>query len=143
MAVTGMEDMKLRFRNNGSVLLMVIFIIALLGAVVMGILQVNTEEIQIMRNQIDATQAICTAEAGLNDAFAQLRADSSWSAGFTDKAFNGGSYTVTVAGTSPKPTVTSTGATSQGFIARIAADLTIDTSGGPYIIRIDNLRINE
>jgi Tfp pilus assembly protein PilX len=130
-------------KNNGSVFLITIFIIALMSAVVIGMLQVNTEEIQLMRNQIYAVQALAVAEAGLNDAFSELRDDSSWADGFTDKLFNGGSYTVTVSGTLPNNLIiTSTGTSSQGFVARVEADVTL-SSGSPYIIRIDNLRINE
>ena len=129
-------------RNNGSAFLLVVFVIALLAAVVMGMLQINIEEIQVMRNQIYAAEALATAEAGLNDAFSEIRADSSWSIGFTDKAFNGGSYTVAVGGSLSNLTITSTGTTSQGFVARVGADLTVSSSS-PYIIRIDNSRINE
>ena len=101
----------------------------------------TTEELQLMQNQLFAANAMCTAEAGLNDAFSQIRSNSSWTIGFTNKAFNGGSYTVTV-GTMPNRTITSTGTSSQGYMARIAADVTIGTSS-PYKIRIDNLRVNE
>ena len=125
-------------RYKGSVLLLAIFVIALLGALAIGMLQISTEEIQIVRNQICAVEALATAEAGLNDAFSQLRADSSWNAGFVDKAFNGGSYTVDV----NNLTITSTGTCSQGFVGRVQADITIGSTS-PYIIRIDNLRINE
>jgi hypothetical protein len=104
--------------------------------------QMNTEEIQLMRNQIFAAYALATAEAGLNDAFSEIRADPNWTTGFTDKAFNGGSYTVTVTGSLPNRTITSTGTSSEGFVAKVEADVTISTSS-PYIIRIDNLRINE
>ncbi len=69
--------MKTRLRNNGSVLLITIFAVALLSAITIGILQINTEEIQLMRNQIYAAEAQAIAEAGLNDAFAEIRADSS------------------------------------------------------------------
>lgn len=131
-----------KFRHNGSVLLIVVFVIALLGAVITGILQINTEEIMLMQNHISAGKALAIAEAGLNDAFSQLRADSSWSSGFLDKAFDTGSYTVTVLGSLPNLIVQSTGTTSTGFTARVAADITVGTSS-PYIIRIDNLRINE
>jgi len=130
--------MKVELKDNGSALLIVVFVIALLSAVAMGILQLDTEEIQLMRNQIYAVQAIATAEAGLNDAFSEIRTDSSWTTGFTDKAFNGGTYTVDVNGT----TITSTGTTAQSFVARVEADITTGTTS-PYIIRIDNLRINE
>jgi Tfp pilus assembly protein PilX len=134
--------MKVNFKKNGSVLLVAIFCVALLSAVVMGILQVNIEEIQVMRNQIHAAQAMAMAEAGMNDAFAEIRADNMWAAGFVDKSFEGGSYTVAVTGTSPNLTATSTGTSAQGFIAKLEADVTLGGSA-PCIIRIDNLRINE
>ena len=130
--------MKVSMDNNGSVLLITIFVIAFLSALAMGMLQMNTEEIQIVQNQIFSAEAFATAEAGLNDTFNELRADSNWSAGFTDKAFNGGSYTVDV----NDSTITSTGISPQGFVARIQADITIGSSS-PYVIRIDHLRINE
>ena len=108
----------------------------------MGILEMTTEELQLMQNQLYAANAMCTAEAGLNDAFASIRSNSGWTTGFTNKAFNSGSYTVTVAGTLPNRTITSTGTSSQGYIVRIAADVTISTVS-PYKIRIDELRVNE
>lgn len=126
----------------GSVLLMTIFVIALLAALVMGILQMNTEEIQLMQNQVYGASALAIAEAGLNDAWASLRADSSWDAGITSKPFNGGSYSVRINGSLPNLTVESTGTSSQGFVARVQAKITVDSSS-PAIIRIDNLRINE
>jgi hypothetical protein len=134
--------MKVRFRNNGTVFLMTVFVIALLAAVVMGIAQLNTEEIQIVRNQICAAEALAVAEAGLNDAFAEIREDSGWADGFIDEPFNGGEYDVTVTGTLPSLTIVSTGTSSQNFVARVAADITVGGSY-PYIIRIDSLRINE
>lgn len=133
---------KTQLKDKGSVFLIVVFLVALLAAVVSGMLQLNTEEIQLMRNHICAAEALAVAEAGLNDAFAQIRADPNWSAGFTNKAFNDGSYTVTVTGAPPSLVVESTGTTSGGFVARIAGDITT-SSTSPYIIRIDNLRINE
>jgi len=126
----------------GSVLLITIFAIALLSALVMGILQMNTEEIQLMQNQIYAARALAIAEAGLNDAFAQIRIDNDWDDGFDDKPFDGGSYTVTVTGALPNLTIESTGTSAQGFVARGEADVTVSSSS-PYIIRIDSLRINE
>jgi Tfp pilus assembly protein PilX len=134
--------MKRKTRNNGSVFLIVVFVIALLAVLTMGILQMSTEEIQLMQNQIYAAEALATAEAGLNDAFSEIRSDSSWTTGFTNESFNGGSYTVTVTGTLPNRTIESTGTSSQSFVGRVEADVTIGTSS-PYVIRIDNLRINE
>ena len=130
--------MKSKEKNNGSVFLIVVFIIAFLSALVMGMLQINTEEIQLVQNQIFATEALATAEAGLNDAFSELLNDPNWVDGFSGKAFNGGSYTVDV----NDSTITSTGISPQGFIGRVEADITI-ASTSPYTIRIDHLRINE
>ena len=134
--------MKMNLIHNGSVLLITIFATALLCAITIGILQVNTEEIQLMRNQIYAAEAQAIAEAGLNDAFSELRVDSSWNSGFSDKTFDNGSYTVTVSGTLPNLTITSTGTSAQSFVARVEADITVG-SASPYLIRIDSLRINE
>jgi Tfp pilus assembly protein PilX len=134
--------MKMRKKNNGTVFLIVIFAIALFATITVGILVMTTEEVQLMENQLYAAQAMCTAEAGLNAALAQIRSSSSWTTGFTNTSFNGGSYTVTVTGTLPNRTITSTGTSSQGYIARMAADITIGTSSS-YKIRVDKLRINE
>ena len=133
-----------RRRNNGSVLLIAIFAIALLSALVIGMLQMNTEEIQLMQNQIYAAQALATAEAGLNDAFSELRDDDEWVGPLTDEPFNGGLYNVSVTGTLPNLTIESEGTSAQGFVARVRTDVTVDTSdSSDHAIRIDNLRINE
>jgi type II secretory pathway component PulK len=134
--------MRVRKKNTGIVFLMTIFVIALLSAVVMGILQINTEEIQLMQNQVYAAQALAIAEAGLNDAFAQIRNQRSWDSGFSDKSFDGGRYTVDITGTLPNRTIVSRATSSQGFIAKLEANVTVG-SDYPYIIRIDSLRINE
>jgi len=138
------DCMKVKVKNNGMVFLITVFVIALLAVLTMGILQMNTEEIQLMQNQIYAAEALVTAEAGLNDAFAEIRADDEWATGFDDEPFNSGSYDVNVTGTLPNLTITSTGTSSQSFVARVEADVTVDTSGSSdHTIRIDNLRINE
>ncbi len=126
-------------KRHGSVLVMVVFVAALLSTVVMGIVGMNTEEIQVMQNHVFAAQAQVLAEAGLNDALAQLRNDATWASGFTDKSFNSGVYTVTVT----NGTIESTGTSEQGYIARVSADVTIASAGPPHTIRIDTLRINE
>ncbi len=132
------KKMKTKLKNNGSVLLVTIFVIAFLSALVIGMLQMNTEEIQLVQNQIYAAEALATAEAGLNDAFSELRVDPNWSDGFNNKTFEGGSYTVDV----NDSTITSTGTSPQNFVARVEADITIGSTS-PYVIRINHLRINE
>ena len=134
--------MNEKFRHKGSVLLMTIFATALLSAITIGILQINTEEIQLMRNQIYAAEALAITEAGLNDAFSELRVDSSWNSGFSNKVFGTGSYTVTVSGSLPNLTIESTGTSAHGFVAKVEADIIVGSSS-PYIIGINSLRINE
>ena len=134
--------MKNKQKHTGSVMLMAVYVIAMMSALVIGMLQMNTEEIQLMQNHVNLAGAVATAEAGLNDAFYEIRNDSSWTTGFTNKAFNSGTYTVTVSGTLPTLAVQSTGTSAQSFIARVEADVTVSTSS-PYIIRVDNLRVNE
>ena len=123
-------------------MLITIFVIALLSMLVCGMLQMNTEEIQLMQNQIYAYMARTIADAGLNDAYYELRSDSSWTTGFSDKSFDDGSYTVTVAGTLPNLIITSTGTSSRGFASKVEVDVTVGDSE-PYIIRVDELRVNE
>jgi hypothetical protein len=110
----------------------------------MGILQMSTEEIQLMQNQLYATQAIEVAEAGLNDAFAEIRTHSSWTTGFSGKPFpDYGTYDVNVIGTPPNLTITSTATSSQGYRARVVAEVTISGSDPNSLIKINKLRINE
>jgi hypothetical protein len=122
----------------GSVLLLVVLLVALLAAVVMGHLQINTEEIQVVRNHVGGVEALAIAEAGLNDALAQLRQDGGWHGGLVDKPFGSGAYSVTVEGT----TVTSTAVTSQGFEAKVQAEVTKTPEGATGAVQIDRLRIN-
>jgi len=127
-------------------MLLTVFLIAMLAAIVTGILQINTEEIQIMSNNSFTAQAIASAEAGLNDAFAELRIATDWRDGFDDKAFHGGTYDVNVidpavtAGSNL--TIRSIATTAEGFIAKIEADITMGLAA-PYVIQINAIRINQ
>ena len=124
--------------RRASVLVIVVFVVAMMSAVVIGILEINTEEIQLMQNHLYAAQAMATAEAGLDDAFAQLRSNAGWTAGFVDKPFAGGAYTVAVNGS----TVRATGTTSQGFTATLDAEVAVSAAGPVYLVTINRLRIN-
>jgi hypothetical protein len=137
-----MEHQPSIIRNpseSGSVLLVVVLLVALLAAVVMGHLQINTEEIQLVQNHTHGVEALAIAEAGLNDGLARLRQDPAWSAGFADKPLGSGSYTVIVNGS----TVTSTAVTSQGFVAKVEAEVTTTSEGPSCGVRINKLRINK
>lgn len=129
--------------KHGSVLLITIFVVAMLSIIVTGILQINTQEIQLMQNQIYAAEALAIAEAGLNDALAEIRTDNEWDEGFDEKSFAGGSYSVDVSGDVPNLTIKSNATSARGFVARVEAEMTVETTDPPYTIRIDTLRINE
>lgn len=133
--------MKIMLKNTGSVLLIVVFAVVLLSVVTISILQMNAEEIQLMQNQVWAVEALATAEAGLNDAFSRIRDGND--PNIDDESFNGGSYNVTAGASAVSDLlITSEGTTSQGFKARVKADITVGSTS-PYIVRIDKLRINE
>jgi Tfp pilus assembly protein PilX len=125
-------------RNNqfasGSVLLVVVLLVALLAAVVMGHLQINTEEIQLVQNHVGGAEALAIAEAGLNEALARLRQDADWSVGLVDKPLGTGTYTVAVEGS----TLTATAVTARGFVAKVQAEVT----KAPGSVSIDQWRIN-
>jgi Tfp pilus assembly protein PilX len=133
--------MRTKTKNDGSILIVVVFAIALLTAFVAGMLQINVEQIQLMKNEIFAAQATAIAEAGLADAFSQIRSSPSWPTSFS-KSFGDGSYDVIVTG-SPPTDVNSTGTSAQGFKARVRAYITIGGTSPSRVIRIDKLRINE
>ena len=162
--------MRKNGHNRGVVLLLVVFVVALISAIVIGMLQLNTEDIQIMRNHIHAAEVLAIAEAGLDDALSQLRANPDWRDGFQDKPFAGGAYTVTVDGPGaalgiparvelPQAAATvaqgapfgseadchiaSVARSSSGFIARIQAEVSVGTDGPPYDVAIDRIRVNE
>ncbi len=111
---------------------------ALLAAVVMGHLQINTEEIQLVQNYTGGAEALAIAEAGLNDALAQLRQDPRWRDGYIDKPFAAGTYTVVVDGS----TLTSTAVTSRGFVAKMEAEVVNGSGESRGTWSMKGLRIN-
>jgi cytoskeletal protein CcmA (bactofilin family) len=91
------------------------FVLVLLGTLLvllmgLGIVSATSTELVIARNQRDAAQALSIAEAGLERARVKIAALPSWSAGYTNVPFGGGSYTVTVTPIGPADArLTSTG----------------------------------
>ncbi len=132
------DDRRVR---PGSVLLLVLFILALSAALITGMLQLTTEEVLQLRNQMELARALAVSEAGLHDAIAQIREDVSWNSGFSNKGFYEDSYTVTVTGTPPSLTLVSTGTTSSGYAARLEAQIRADVNP-PHPITIQSIRIN-
>jgi Tfp pilus assembly protein PilX len=134
--------MIIKNKKSGSALLVTVFIIAVLATLVAGMLQITAEQTQLMQNQVYATEAFEIAEAGLNDAMAQIRSNRLWNTGFSVKPFADGSYTVDVNNADiPAVTIAATGANAQGYVARITAHTTVDYDT-PCRIRIDMLKVN-
>lgn len=131
------KEVHLRSRQ-GVVLVMAVFVVALLSAVVIGLIQINTEEITIGQNQLHAAEAMAIAEAGLNDTLAQLRAKGS-AKDISETSFAKGAYWVAVSGSS----ITSNGRTATGFVAKVAATVTVHSGGPPYAVDINTLKVNE
>jgi len=138
-AIVDEKGMKLQRTRPASVLVMMVFVIAMISAVVIGMLEITTEEVQLVQNHIYAAQAVATTEAGLNEAFAELRTNPAWNAGFVDKPFDQGAYSVAVNG----PVLRATGTTSRGYVATMEAQVTVSPDGPPHIVTIDRLRINQ
>jgi hypothetical protein len=140
----GNEQINMRpvFRNNGTALLLVVFVVALLAAVVMGMLQIITEDVQAMSNQVFAAEAQEIAEAGMHDMLYRVRKDWQWDGYIITENFGGGSYTVTATGTRPNLFLESMGTSAQGFVCKVRAGLVVDESTYPYPIRIENFRVN-
>ena len=139
--------MKIKTTNNGSVLVMAVFVIALVSELVIGILKINMAEIWLTQHRLYAAQATAVAGAGLNDALAQIRQDANWTAGFSNKVlpaeagFEGGRYSVDV--NSNTLTVTADTNAWVGYTATLEAQITVSDGNSPHIIRVDNVKANE
>jgi Tfp pilus assembly protein PilX len=138
---------KMASEKKGSVLIMSVFVIALLSALVIGILQINMSEIRLTQHRVYASQALAVAEAGLNDAMSEIRNDSTWTAGFKGKAFSGeerfGGGEYTVDGNNHSITVTATVDEWDGYTSTLEAQISTTDGNSPHIIRIDDIKVNE
>jgi hypothetical protein len=138
--------MKRKLKYSGSVFILSVFVIAMLSTLVMGMLKVNSTEIQLVRNRIWASQALALAEGGLNVAMAEMREDPAWKTGLEHMAvpaienFTGGEYNVEIDGN--HIVITASVDSWQGYTATIEAEVTV-SGDEPHIIRIDNYRVNE
>lgn len=126
---------------GGSVLLIVIFLLALTAVLVIGMLHLTTEELLQAQNQMEMARAWMAAEAGMNDAIVRIRQDIFWNTGFTNKPFFEDSYTVSIAGTPPLLTVDSMGRTASGYQTRLVAEVRTGLNP-PYPVTIQSFRIN-
>jgi hypothetical protein len=134
--------MSAREHRKGVVLVLTLLLVAMASALVVGLLRLNAVEAGHVHDLIRMAEAEALAEAGLNDALSRLRTDNNWNEGFSEKAFAGGEYNVTVSGEPPYLNVVSWARSQSGSIAGIEVGLTLAASA-PYLIRIDSYRLCE
>lgn len=81
---------------RGSTLVISLVIMVVLMILTTGVYSITRAMVRESVYQMRVAQAQAIAEAGMEDALLQLRLSPGWRAGFTNKAFAGGSYTVTL-----------------------------------------------
>ncbi len=127
-----------RSDQEGVILILMVFIVAMSTLFVGALLRSHTSDLQITRNHLNSMKALFVADAGIEDAISELRADFTWNAGFTDQIFPSGDsskYTVSVVNNHPLVVITSTGE-ANGFIRNIEVELNIVESTAPYPVRV-------
>jgi len=118
--------------SRGAILLMTVFIIALGTILVIGFLQLSLADLQIVRNHQYSVRALYIADAGIEDALYELGQDKNWDVGFTDKAFAGETYTVTITNNQPNPSSMECVSTVDGsFQRRIEVQSVVSGSNPP------------
>jgi len=114
--------------------------VGMLSLSMMTLITAETEEVY---NHQHSTVALTIAEAGIEHALQELRADDTWTAGFAAYTFplaSGSTYTVTVDNTNyPTIDLQSTGAAG-GFNRALQVSVVVEgppEQSVPYPIRID------
>lgn len=113
-------------RRRGAALLIALFIMALTAPLVAMMLDSHTTQIRCVHNHIEGNAALYVAEAGVQDAIAELLADPSWRTGFANKPFPtdlGHTYTVAVTDDGGEVVVTSTATTTGGYTKTVTVRL--------------------
>ena len=95
--------MKIGNCEKGSAILIVMALIAMLSAAAIISVDRSNTEIDLAYNQLQDDRAFYTAEAGLQRALAQLRADNSWRNGYYRQVLEGGYYTTSLTDSSTQP----------------------------------------
>ncbi len=106
--------------RGGAALLMCLFMVFMVSALVVNILQTETLQLAATRNSIEYERSLYWANAGVHHACAQLTADSAWRGTVTDGTLpptaSPAGYSATAAdGAAGVIVVTSTGYSGQGM----------------------------
>lgn len=134
---------RLSKRSGQVFILLILFLTVVTTTISFGLAAINRTNTQTLTNQVQTTRAIYIAQAGLEDAIYQLRLNSTWRTGFTNKVFPAGStssYNVTVAGAPPDLTLTCVGATPDVTktimvsVSVLPSPLSVATRTAPFVI---------
>ena len=94
--------------ERGSAILIALAILTILSTVAIMAVNQSNDEIDMSFNQLHEEQAFYIADAGLKMAIKELNNDNSWRAGFADKNFGEGVFSVTVSDSSTDSTLSDT-----------------------------------
>lgn len=94
-------------KEKGFLLAPYLGFLLILLALGLSYMRTSGHNTMITRNDGDAEKAFYIMEAGIQDAIAQLNQNPSWTTGFNNKAFENGSYTVSIQTVSPNKEITS------------------------------------
>ena len=124
--------------ESGVALVVALIVMTMRSLLTISSLEMLTLNVQITNNHIYDLQAMCIADAGLEDAIDRLRDDPNWDMGLTDVEFPAGSgntYTVSIDNSGyPFMVITSTGTVSN-FQRSLEIQIRVTGSSPPYSIR--------
>lgn len=86
--------------QRGMMLAPVMGILAIIASLALSYTALTLYNHKILLNDKQGEQALFIAEAGIEDALHELKLNSSWRTGFSNKSFASGSYSVSVSSTS-------------------------------------------
>ncbi|MBT3261810.1 hypothetical protein HOC37_03390 [bacterium] len=124
------NNLKTKNNQKGVVLVLTVFAIAFSFILILGVLEISTIDLQIVRNYQKSVRALYIAEAGVEDAIYELRQNHLWNTGFTNKLFANETYTVTITNNYPNVIINTTSTITGNFQKQMQVQISI--SGPPY-----------
>jgi hypothetical protein len=94
--------------EKGAALIITLLLAVLLLAAAMFTADNSITEVDLLFNQMDSDKAFYIAQAGIEMGIAQLDSDADWRAGFVDKTFDDGKYTVILVDSTTQPALDDT-----------------------------------
>jgi type II secretory pathway component PulK len=126
--------------DQGSVLVMTTFVIALLSILLTGMMVLLSAEIQLASQDAWARQAGFVAETAIAESMYQLTVNDTWDTGFNNESFGDNQhYSASIINTSPQVTIRAIGS-ANGISREIEAVIAIvkETSPNQFALRVDS-----